>query len=103
MKICAGEDSHDDMCLISKYCDYIESGGTVQYTNFKFEGITLYKNETVLRFFTLCGNYVNRLTINATDNYWFCDHPDGLCKQCLDQEVIYFVMHRITVIKVNNF
>lgn len=83
------EDSDDsNMCLISKYCDYIESGGTVQYTNFKFVGINLKKNEAVRRFFCLCGKHVKILTIDAQDGYWYCDHPVRLCKECVGQQVI---------------
>lgn len=77
--------------MVSKYCDYVESGGTIQYTNFNFAGISFYKNEVVSRFFSLCGKNVTQLTVSSHSDYWYCDQPVALCSKCLEPElqVIY--------------
>ncbi|KAG4070344.1 hypothetical protein HA402_006486 [Bradysia odoriphaga] len=78
-------DIGDDNCYISKYCDYIEAGGTVHYTNFNFVGINLTEGVIAHRFFSLCGEHVKTLTVSGYgSHYWYCDSPSKLCKPCAD-------------------
>ncbi|XP_037041749.1 uncharacterized protein LOC119078353 isoform X2 [Bradysia coprophila] len=75
----------DDNCSIAKYCNYIEAGGTVQYTNFNFVAINISKSTMAHRFFSLCGEHVKTLTVSdCGKNYWYCDSPKSLCASCAD-------------------
>lgn len=82
------EDLDDAKPIISKYCDYIEKGGAIKYTNFNFADMKL-QGDIVDRFFALCGQDVTTLTIALPENhdYWYCDHPNKLCKVCVGPKV----------------